>query len=56
MAGNPLIPAGLVRLVEAFLQVKGKAQGHQVPGVKMALAHGADGPCGQGQCVMVIGA
>ena len=56
MAGNPIIPAGLVRLVEAYLQVKGKAQGHQVPGVKRALAHGTDGPCGQGQCVMVIGA
>jgi acetyl-CoA C-acetyltransferase len=55
MAGNPLIPAGLVRLVEAFLQIKGKAQGHQVSRVKKALAHGTDGPCGQGQCVMVIG-
>ena len=55
MAGNPLIPAGMVRLVEAFLQVKGRAQSHQIPGVKRALAHGTDGPCGQGQCVMVIG-
>jgi len=55
MAGNPLIPAGLIRLVEAFLQVKGKAQGHQVQEVKRALAHGTDGPCGQGQCVMVVG-
>jgi len=55
MAGNPLIPAGLVRLVEAFLQLKGKAQGHQVRGAKKALAHGTDGPCGQGQCVMVVG-
>ena len=56
MAGNPVTVAGLTRLVEAVLQVRGEAGARQVKGAKMALAHGTTGCCGQGQYVMIVGA
>ncbi len=55
IAGNPVTVAGLIRLVEAVLQIRGEAGEHQVPGAKMALAHGFTGYCGQGQYVMIAG-
>ena len=47
--------AGLARLIEAVLQVRGEAGGRQVDGCRTALAHGINGPCGQSHCVMVVG-
>ncbi|MFH1136236.1 MAG: thiolase family protein [Pseudomonadota bacterium] len=47
--------AGLARLIEAVLQVRGEAGGRQVDGARTALAHGINGPCGQSHCVMVVG-
>ncbi len=55
IAGNPVTVAGLTRLVEAVLQVRGKAEARQVQNAKMALAHGTTGCCGQGQYVMIVG-
>jgi len=55
MAGNPITVAGLTRLVEAVLQVRGEAGQRQVKGVRRALAHGTTGCCGQGQYVMIVG-
>ena len=36
---NPIGASGLIRVAEAALQVMGKADDRQVPGVKKALAH-----------------
>ncbi|MGQ9652676.1 MAG: thiolase family protein [Thermodesulfobacteriota bacterium] len=55
LSAHPVIVAGLTRLVEAALQVRGDAGARQVPDCKTALAHGINGPCGQSHCVMVIG-
>ncbi len=55
LSGNPVLVAGLNRVIEAALQIRGDAGEHQVNGVKTALAHGINGPCGQSHCVMVLG-
>jgi len=39
LCSNPIGASGLIRVGEAALQVMGKADQHQVPGVKTALAH-----------------
>lgn len=54
LAGNPLQLGGLVRAAEAALQLMGKADGHQVPDAKRALAHGVMGPAGQFHSVAVF--
>jgi len=55
IAGNPVTVAGLTRLVEAVLQVRGEGEARQVRGTRRALAHGTTGCCGQGQYVMIVG-
>lgn len=55
IAGNPVTVAGLARLVEAAIQIRGEAGDRQVPGARTALAHGTTGCCGQGQYVMIVG-
>ncbi|RJP27641.1 MAG: thiolase family protein [Actinobacteria bacterium] len=55
LSGNPVLVAGLNRIIECALQVRGDAGEHQVPGVKTALAHGINGPCGQAHCVWILG-
>ena len=55
MAGNPVTVAGLTRLVESVLQVRGEAGDRQVQNAGTALAHGTTGCCGQGQYVMIVG-
>jgi len=55
LAGNPYTVAGLTRLAEATLQVRGEAYGRQVFDARIALALGATGPCGQAQCVIIVG-
>jgi acetyl-CoA C-acetyltransferase len=55
LSGNPILVAGLNRIIEAALQIRGDAGEHQVDGVKTALAHGINGPCGQSHCVWVLG-
>ena len=46
--------AGLARLIEAVLQVRGDST-NPVSGCERALAHGINGPCGQSHCVMILG-
>lgn len=46
--------AGLVRMIEAALQLRGQAA-NQGPGGRLALAHGQYGLCGQSQTVWVLG-
>lgn len=55
LSAHPVLVAGLVRIVEAVLQVRGEAGARQVSGVKTALAHGVNGLCGQGHCVWILG-
>jgi acetyl-CoA C-acetyltransferase len=47
--------AGLARIAEAVLQLRGEAGARQIDGAKVALAHGIEGACGQGHCVFVLG-
>lgn len=54
ITGNPTSVAGLTRLAEAYLQLSGQAGAHQVAGARTALAHAADGICGQGHSVVIL--
>ena len=54
LAGNPLILGGLIRVAEAYLQLTGQAENHQVPDAKTALAHGVMGPAGQFHTVITL--
>jgi len=54
LSANPVLVAGLARLIEAALQVRGEAGARQVKGVNTALAHGFNGPCGQSHCVWIV--
>jgi acetyl-CoA C-acetyltransferase len=54
LSGNPVTVAGAVRVAEAALQLMAQAGKRQVDGVKRALAQGHCGPCGQGQCVVIL--
>jgi len=55
LSGNPNGVAGMTRVAEAVLQLRGEAGDRQVPGAKVALAHGVTGVCGQLQGVMILG-
>jgi acetyl-CoA C-acetyltransferase len=46
--------AGLARMAEAVLQLRGDAGKRQVSGAKVALAHGINGVCAQTHCVWVL--
>jgi len=54
LSAHALLVAGLARIIEASLQIRGDAGARQVKGVKTALAHGINGPCGQSHCVWVL--
>ena len=54
LSAHAMLVAGLARIVEAVLQLRGSAGFRQVPGAKTALAHGINGPCGQSHCVWVL--
>jgi acetyl-CoA C-acetyltransferase len=56
LSAHTVIAAGLIRMIEACLQIRGDAGEHQVAKrVNTALAHGINGPCGQAHCVWVLG-
>lgn len=56
LSAHTVIAAGLIRLIEAALQIRGDAGEHQVAKkVKTALAHGINGPCAQAHCVWILG-
>jgi len=54
ITGNPTSVAGLTRVAEAYLQLSGQAGEHQLNGARTALAHAADGICGQGHSVVIL--
>lgn len=57
LSAHTVVTAGLIRMIEAALQIRGDAGEHQVQKkVNTALAHGINGPCGQAHCVWVLGA
>ena len=47
--------AGIARIIDGVLQVRGEAEKRQVKGATTALAHGINGACGQSHCVFVMG-
>ena len=55
LPGNPNGVAGMARVAEAVLQLRGEAGDRQIKGSKVALAHGYTGICGQHQAVMILG-
>jgi len=55
LPGNPNGVAGMARVCEAVLQLRGEAGNRQVNGAKVALSHGYTGMCGQHQAVMILG-
>lgn len=55
LGANPLCATGLIRIVEAVMQIRGEAGRHQVPGkVETALAHGQNGICAQQNVVFIL--
>jgi acetyl-CoA C-acetyltransferase len=54
LSAHAMLVAGLARIVEATIQLRGEAGGRQVTGAKTALAHGINGPCGQSHCVWIL--
>jgi acetyl-CoA C-acetyltransferase len=54
LAAHAIIAAGLVRVAEAALQIRGEAGERQVPNVTTALAHGSWGYGGQTHCVWIL--
>jgi acetyl-CoA C-acetyltransferase len=54
LAGVPVNVAGLDRIAEAALQLRGETGAYQVAGAKVALAHGTSGACGQMHCVLIL--
>ena len=56
IAFNPVFCTGLIRIAEIANQVRGRAGGHQVPGVRLGLAHAGSGFAMQYQSAVVLGA
>lgn len=54
LSAHAVQAAGLARLAEAVLQLRGEADQRQVEGASVAVAHGTEGACGQGHCVFVL--
>jgi acetyl-CoA C-acetyltransferase len=55
LSANPLCATGLIRIVEAAMQLRGEAGEHQVPGEpETALAHGQNGICAQQNAVFIL--
>jgi acetyl-CoA C-acetyltransferase len=55
LSAHAVLVAGLARVAECVLQLRGEAGARQVEGAKTAVAHGINGPCGQSHCVVVLG-
>ena len=55
LSAHAIVAAGLARVAECVLQIRGDAGPRQVEGAKIGLAHGINGPCGQSHCVIVLG-
>jgi len=55
LSAHPVLTAGLARIIESTLQLRGEAGERQVTDARTALAHGINGPCGQSHCVWILG-
>jgi acetyl-CoA C-acetyltransferase len=55
VSGNPAVVAGMARIAEGVLQLRGEAGERQVAGAEVALAHGFIVVCGALQGVMILG-
>jgi acetyl-CoA C-acetyltransferase len=55
LSAHAVLVAGLVRVVEVVLQIRGTAGAHQLERARVGLAHGINGPCGQSHCVWILG-
>ncbi len=55
LGADPVCATGLIRVIEAAKQIRGEADGCQVPNVRRALAHGQFGMCAQKNMVFVLG-
>ena len=54
LSGLPGCVAGMQRVAECALQLRGEAGARQVAGAKKAVAQAYDGPAGQLQCVITL--
>ncbi len=54
LSAHAVLVAGLARVIECVLQLRGEAGARQVGRAKTALAHGINGPCGQSHCVIIL--
>ncbi|MFX1364289.1 MAG: thiolase family protein [Promethearchaeota archaeon] len=54
IGGNPPFATGLIRIIEAAKQLKGKADGYQVNDAKKAIASGQIGMCAQNNILYVL--
>lgn len=55
LGADPVCATGLIRVVEAAKQIRGEADGYQVPDVRRALAHGQFGICAQKNTIFILG-
>ena len=54
LSAHAVMVAGMARIIEVVLQLRGQAGARQVKNAKTGLAHGINGPCGQSHCVWVL--
>ena len=54
LSAHAVLAAGLARIAEAVLQLRGEAKARQIEDAKVALAHGIEGACGQGHCIFIL--
>jgi len=55
LSADPICATGLVRVIEVAKQIRGEANGYQIPGVRKGLAHGQFGVCAQKNIVWILG-
>jgi acetyl-CoA C-acetyltransferase len=55
LSADPITATGLIRVVEAVMQIRGEAGACQLPDVCTALAHGQTGVCVQSNIVYILG-
>ncbi|MFC1868932.1 thiolase family protein [Thermodesulfobacteriota bacterium] len=55
LAGSPGGVAGLARVADLVLQLRGEAGAGQAKSLKTGVAHGVTGQCGQSHCVIILG-
>jgi acetyl-CoA C-acetyltransferase len=55
LSAHAVLVAGMVRVIEVVLQIRGTAGAHQLDKARIGLAHGINGPCGQSHCIWILG-